>query len=67
MKKIKLKIKGMHCHACEMLVGDALQDTGVANSKIDSKAGTGEIEFDETKTTEAEIKTAIKKEGYSVE
>ena len=67
MKKITLKIKGMHCHSCEMLIGDALEDIGV-KSNVDSKLGTAEIEFDENKVSIDKIKNVIKSEGdYSIE
>ena len=67
MKKIKLKIKGMHCKSCEMLIADALEEIGVSNSRIDSNSGEAEIEFDDNKLSEQEIKETIKKEGYKIE
>jgi copper chaperone len=66
MKKIKLKIKGMHCHSCEMLIKDALKDIGVKNSKINSKTGQAEIEFDEKKISLEMIKKTIEKGGYKI-
>jgi len=66
MKKINLKIKGMHCQSCAMLIADALEDLGVSKSNIDSKTGTAIIEFDEKKITEEKIKEAIEKENYRV-
>jgi len=66
MKTINLKIKGMHCHSCSMLISDALEDIGVKKSEIDDKKGTAIIEFDEAKLTVEQIKSAIKKEGYDV-
>ena len=64
--KINLKIKGMHCKSCKMLIEDALEDLGV-KSNVDNEKGTATIEFDESKITEEKIKDAIKKEGYQVE
>lgn len=66
MEKIKLKIKGMHCPSCEMLIKDALEEIGVKNSKIDSKTGEAEIEFDDKKLTLEKIKKTIEKEGYKI-
>ena len=63
MKKIDLKIKGMHCKSCETLIADALEEKGV-KSKVDSVKGTAVVEFDEKKTTLQQIKEIIKKEGY---
>ena len=64
MKK-SLKVKGMHCKSCEILISDALQDIGV-KSKVDSKKGAAEVEFDENKISIDKIKDVIKKEGYEV-
>lgn len=63
--KIKLKVKGMHCPSCEILVNEALEDLGV-KSESSHKAGTVEAEFDETKVSPEQIKRAIKDEGYEV-
>lgn len=65
MKQITLKIKGMHCKSCEMLITDALEEVG-AKAQVDSKKGTALIEFDEKKLTEDKIKQIIKNEGYTV-
>jgi copper chaperone CopZ len=65
--KVELKIKGMHCPSCSMLITDALEDIGVSNSKINSETGEGIIEFDESKTSVDKIKKTIKDEGYEVE
>mgnify|MGYP001254757586 CR=1 FL=1 len=66
MKKVNVSIKGMHCGSCEMLIADALEEVGV-KSKVDSKKGTAELEFDETKINLDKIKEAIKKEGFDIE
>ena len=65
MKKIDLKIKGMHCKSCETLISDALEEKGV-KSKVDSAKGTATVEFDEKKVSLPQIKEIIKKEGYQV-
>ncbi len=64
MKKV-LKIEGMHCKSCAILINSELEDIGV-KSNIDYKSGKAEIEFDEDKISENQIKDAIKKEGYKV-
>ena len=64
--KINLKIKGMHCKSCKMLIEDALDDLGV-KSNVDNEKGTATIEFDENKISADKIKKAIEKEGYKVE
>ncbi|MFH0701122.1 MAG: heavy-metal-associated domain-containing protein [Candidatus Woesearchaeota archaeon] len=65
MTKINLKINGMHCKSCEMLITDALEEAG-AKAQVDSKKGTATIEFDEKKLTESKIKQIIQKEGFKV-
>ena len=64
--KMNLKIKGMHCKSCKMLIEDALDDLGV-KSNVDNEKGTAVIEFDESKITLEEIEKVIVKEGYQVE
>jgi Cu+-exporting ATPase len=67
MKKTTLKVKGMHCKSCEMLIEDSLKEiVGVASAKLDHKKSTAAIEYDETKVNENKIKEMIKKEGYEV-
>ena len=66
MKKV-LKLKGMHCNACEMLIDDALQEiNGVSKAKSSLKNNSVEIEFDEQKVKIDVLKKAIEKEGYKV-
>jgi len=66
MKKTTIKIKGMHCKSCEMLISDALEDLGV-KSKVDSQKGIAVVEFDEKEVSEKKIKKIIKNEGYQTE
>lgn len=66
MKKLKLKIHGMHCTSCEMLIREALNEIGV-KSNIDYKTGITIIEYDEKKANEKKIIETIEKEGYKVE
>lgn len=65
-QKTTLKIKGMHCPSCEMLIADELEESNV-KSKVNHKTGTAEIEFDESNISLEKIKQIIKKEGYQVE
>lgn len=66
MKKVEIKVDGMHCSSCGMLIADALEDLGVESTKADSIKGTVNVEFDEQKLSLNEIKTVIKEEGYKV-
>ena len=65
--KIDLRIKGIHCQSCKMLIEDALEDLGVESSNVNPEKGTAVIEFDQNKVTEEEIRKAIIDEGYQVE
>jgi len=60
-----IKTKGMHCHSCEILLQDALEEiNGVEKAKADYKTGIVEVEFDENKVTKDKIIEIIKSEGY---
>ena len=65
MKKLNLKIKGMHCSSCSKLLEGELEDNGVS-SKIDSVSGKALINFDEKKISETKIKSIIKQLGYKI-
>lgn len=64
MKKEKLKITGMHCKSCAMLIEESLNDIGV---KVHFEKDTANVEFDEKKTDLEKIRKIIKDEGYGVE
>ena len=64
MKKIKLKIKGMHCASCVKVIEMELEDK-VEKMSI-KEDGESVIEFDENEITESQIKDAIKNLGYKV-
>lgn len=65
MKKI-FKTKGMHCKSCEILVCDSVAEIkSVESVKADYAKNTVEVEFS-LPATQAQIKSAIEKEGYEV-
>jgi copper chaperone CopZ len=65
MKKIKLDIKGMHCSSCAMNIDFDLEDIdGVKSAKTSYAKQVTEVEFDEDKIKEKDIKDQIKKTGY---
>lgn len=66
MKQIKLKIEGMHCSSCAMNIDFDLEDLGVKSAKTNYAKQETEVEFDEEKISEEEIKQTIKKTGYTV-
>ncbi len=60
----KIKIEGMSCGHCVMAVKKELMKLPV---KIkDVSIGSAEVEYDETKVTNEEIKQAINSSGYTV-
>ncbi len=65
MKKF-YKIKGMHCNSCAMLIEKSLKDRVNKISVIFSKEG-AEVDFDENKISEKDIKEVIEKLGYTLE
>ncbi len=56
-----LIVKGMHCHACETIIKDALAESGAQKSSADWKSGKVSFEGDEEKA-----RKAIVAEGYEV-
>ncbi len=67
MKKIELKIKGMHCNSCPILIKEVLTDTkGVKEATVDLKKANAVVSFDEKLVNEKQLADAIEKEGYKV-
>lgn len=64
MKKI-FKIKGMHCNSCASLIHNSLKDR-VNSISVSYAKEQAEIDFDENKISEDEIKSKIEKAGYSI-
>lgn len=68
MKEIKLKVKGMHCQSCAVLIKEALEDSkGVEKAVVSQRDETALVRFDESKTSRGNIKSIITKEGYKVD
>lgn len=65
MKKIKLKIEGMHCTSCAMDIDGELEDTeGIKESNTNYAKSITEINFDLDKITQEKIIEIINKIGY---
>jgi copper chaperone CopZ len=61
-----LKVSGMHCRSCEMLLTDSISEiTGVEKVSADFKKGTVTVSMKDERMLE-EVKKAIEKEGYKV-
>lgn len=68
MKTIKIKTRGMHCHSCEMLLKDSLEELeGIEKTEANHKSGIVEVNFDQNKVTEKNILEIIKSEGYEIQ
>lgn len=68
MKKIKLKIDGMHCTSCAMNIDGDLEDTvGVKESNTNYAKQLTEVEFDEDKVSIEQIIKVIKTTGYKAQ
>lgn len=65
MSKASIKIDGMSCMHCVGRVKQAV--TGVAGvTSADVQVGSADVEFDESKTSPADIEAAITKAGYKI-
>jgi P-type Cu+ transporter len=65
MKKVILKIQGMHCSACAMNIDFDLEDLeGVKSSKTNYAKQSTEIDYDENLVSIKDLVNQIKKTGY---
>jgi len=66
MKKIKLKIEGMHCTSCAMSIDGDLEDyvKGVESSSTNYAKQECIVEYDEEKAKVEQIVNQVKKTGY---
>ena len=64
MKKTFM-ISGMHCNSCAMMIEQELEDK-VNKINVNFASEKAEIDFDEKKISEKEIKNEIKKLGYDI-
>jgi len=65
MAKASIKIDGMSCMHCVGRVKQAV--TGMAGvNNADVQVGSADVEFDEAKTSQADIEAAIVKAGYKI-
>ncbi len=61
-------VNGMTCHACEMLIEDALsEEEGVTSVKASNPDQRVTVDFDANEITEERVKTVIRGEGFEVE
>lgn len=65
MANTVLKVEGMSCGHCVSAVEKALKEIG-AEGKVDLAGKKVEINYDESKVSEAALKEAIEEQGYDV-
>jgi len=65
--KSEIKVSGMRCSGCEMLVSEALEEMdGVQQAKASHETGLVEIEYDESMVDLAAIEAVIESQGFHV-
>mgnify|MGYP001566320427 FL=1 len=64
-RRVELKINGMHCQSCEMLIKDELSAlTGLTDIFIDHKTGSGSLVATDGQISDSVILDSIKSAGY---
>ncbi|NTV97996.1 MAG: heavy-metal-associated domain-containing protein [Chlorobiaceae bacterium] len=65
--KCELKVSGMRCGACELLVTEALGELqGVEKAEASHAAGSVTVVYDPSKVTMESLKSAIEEQGFTV-
>ena len=68
IKKLKLKINGMHCTSCAMNIDFDLEDLeGIKAAKTSYAKQETEVEFDHDQVKEEVIIKTVEKTGYRAE
>jgi len=65
MKEVTLQVKGMSCGHCVNAVEGALKELG-AQGKVDLRAGSVAVSYDESRVALEAVKEAIEEQGYDV-
>ena len=67
MKTITFTIGGMHCASCSVRNEKSLKSIdGVTNAVVNFATRSAKVDYDESRTSEHEFHSVIKKNGYSV-
>lgn len=66
MKKIKLKIDGMHCTSCAMSIDGDLEDfvKGIKSANTNYAKQVCDVEFDDKQSNAQKIIEQVNKTGY---
>lgn len=65
MTKKTLKLRGLHCTSCAMLIEGELEDIG-AKAFCNWAKQVVDVEYDDTKIHDNDIKDAVSRAGYVV-
>lgn len=66
MEIVKLKVKGMHCKACEMLIKEILEDEGIKVINVSSDKGSLEFESKDKLLELKNISKLLAENNYSI-
>jgi copper chaperone len=65
--KTELKVSGMNCGGCELLVKEALEEVdGIRGADASYRNGTIAVEYEPEKVTLAFITSVIEEQGFKV-
>jgi copper chaperone len=68
VETVTLRVSGMHCASCALLIDDVLDDLpGVHDTRTSVKDGRSIVQLDTTRSTPAEVIAAIDELGYQAE
>ena len=68
MKTETLKVNGMSCGGCAINVAGALKAVeGVNDAHVSLENREATVDFDETRTSSEQLKSAVRHAGYEVE
>lgn len=68
MKTETMKVSGMSCGGCAINVAGALKAVeGVSDAHVSLERKEATVEFDETRTSAEQLKSAIRHAGYEIE
>ena len=60
-----LRVEGMHCGSCALLIDDTLEDLpGVHSTQTTMKKGRSTVQLDLTRTSPEDVISAIEELGY---
>lgn len=66
MSTVTLRVEGMHCASCGLLIDDALEDLpGVTRSETRMREGRTTVQIDPDRCTPDQLVAAVAEAGYT--